>query len=529
MALSPAFIEDVRAGSSLRLAFCRLTLNLPLEDHAMGWRCVSIGAIVLVFSVGCRSYQRRPLELREYARQWSARPLDLKSIQSYAASLADPTAPGMFDSSDGLSLPEAEAVALHFNPQLRLARAVAGIPLASAREAGWWPDPQFEAEVLRFVNRGDRAGYKLSGPTIDGVNAGGLEATPIGLRRKEGNYIDDPWIVGAGLNITIPISGRVAAEKDLRWSQYSAAWRQILVKEWELRTELRGAWLTWSTSQERLAIAREYIGQLETIARMAGQLLAAGEMKPTESRLLQIELAHREADILAFEREEEQHRLALLALMGLAPESPVVLQPALTLNSPAPEAGNSTDELVKRHPRILSAEAEYESAERQLRLEIRRQYPDLDIGPSYSLEEGFTRFGLGFGLAIPLWNRNRQAVAEAFAAREAARVQAEAVVEAAVASLAEVEMRLKYASRYRASLLENVAPLVERQIEDGRTLLDLGEVDVLLLRDALIGSLETKLELLQARLAEELARNELNQMLRPQWFTLPQAEGEENK
>ena len=495
----------------------------------MNYRLALVTAFLMSGITGCQSYQRLPLQLDDYSRRWAERPLDVESIQSYAASLSDsgePRAP--FDSSDGLSLFEAEAVALHFNPRLRLARAAAEVPLASAKEAGWWPDPHFEVTVLRFVDRGEKARFKLDGPSIDGINTGGLETTPPGFRRVGSDFIDDPWIVGAGLSITIPISGRLAVEKDLRWSQYSAAWRRILVSEWELVTELRAAWLKWSSSTERLKITRDYVERLEAIAGMTEQLVAAGEMKPTEGRLLKIELARRRTETLSFEHEEQQNRLTLLSLMGLAPSSPVTLQPKLSIDLVGLPVENLRDELVKHHPQIKSAEADHEAAEQRLRLEIRRQYPDLNIGPSYSLDEGFSRFGLGLGLPLPLWNRNRQAIAEAVAAREAARVRAEMVVENVLSAFAQVELRLKYASQRRTVLLETVAPLVEKQVEDSRTLLNLGEVDVLLLRDALTGLLDTKVELLDAALAKGRAANELQQMLRPRWFTPSRVDAEEN-
>ncbi len=479
-----------------------------------------VSAAALAAASGCRTHQRQPLQLADYAEQWPDRPLDIEPIQQYAAMLAgSPESPAPFDSSDGLSLHEAEAVALHFNPQLRLARADAEVPLASARQAGWWPDPQFEAELLRFVDRGDKTRFKFDGPSIDGINASGPEVTPLGFRRVDGDYIDDPWIAGAGLTITIPISGRLAVAKDLAWSQYTAAWRRIAVQEWELITALRTAWLEWSSAVERLRITREYVARLEDIAATTERLVAAGEMRPTEGRLLQIELARRRTSLWSLEREQEQPRLLLLALLGLTPQAPVKLYPQIPSAAVGVPPHRRKAELVAHHPRIKSAEADYETAEQQLRLEIRRQYPDVNIGPSYSFEEGFSRLGFGLGLALPLWNRNRQAIAEAGAARDAARIRAQAVTEGVLSSWAQVEMRLNYATQRRTALLEQVAPLVEQQVTDSRTLLRLGEIDVLLLRDALTSSLDTKIELLDAAVAEGRAANELQQMLRPRWFT----------
>lgn len=477
-------------------------------------------ALVMTCTTGCQSYRRQPLLLTDYVSKWAARSLEVESIADYAASLANASGTqSAFDSSDGLSLHEAEAVALHFNPQLRIVRAQANVPLASAKEAGWWPDPKFQAQVLRFVDRTSKPRFRLDGLSFEGVNAGGLETTPLGYRRPKSDFIDDPWIISAGLSITVPISGRLAVEKDLRWTQYSAAWRGILLAEWSLLTRLRTAWLEWSTSQERWNAAVDYVNKLESIADITRRLMSAGELKPTESRLLSIELARRRASILRFEREVEQKRLTLFAMMGLSPSAPVSLHADVFIPTITVPLDQWRAAVLEHHPQIKAVEADYETAEQQVRLEIRKQYPDLDIGPSYSLDEGLRRIGFGVGLPIPLWNRNRQAIAEALAQRDAARMRAHATVESVLSQFAEAQTRLTYAGKQRAVLLEYVAPLVAEQVAAIRTLLDLGEIDVLLLRDALSGSLETKLELLDATLAEARAANDVQQMLRPRWFT----------
>jgi outer membrane protein, heavy metal efflux system len=482
--------------------------------------------VLILCMTGCQTYQRRPLRLDHYAADWAERSLDIESIQSYADAIDTAEADSApFNSADGLSLAEAEAVALHFNPSLRLARAQADVPLASAKEAGWWPDPQLEVEVLRYVNRGKKTRFRFDGPSVDGVNSrilganslgsGGLESTPLGYRRVNGDYVDSPWLVGAGLSFTIPIFGRLAVEKDLRWSEYTAAWRRILVSEWELLTSIRESWLRWSTLDGRVRVTTEYIEKLEIIANIAQRLSAAGELKPTEARVLRIELARQRNELLTLENAAEQERLVIFALMGVKPGAPVELHPQVmisAIDSP-PDARHAA--LLDNHPRLKAASADYEATEQALRLEIRSQYPDLQIGPSYSLEEGFSRLGIGIGFPIPLWNRNRQGIAQAFADREAARAVAEAEVEFALSELAQVESRLQFAVRQREYLLETVAPLVDKQLDDSRTLLDLGEVNVLLLRDALTSSLETKLNVLTAMLAEARAANVLSQMLQP--------------
>jgi outer membrane protein TolC len=493
---------------------------------------------MLLVLTGCATYERRALELEQYVEDWSHRQISVDSTSEYAETLADGEENVPYDPSDGLSLAEAEAVALVFNPQLRLARAQAEVPLASARQAGWWPDPEFEAKVQRFVNRGSRTKFRFDGGSFGGVNTGivggnggsanGMEMTPPGFRRVQGDYIDDPWIVSASLSITIPISGRLAVEQDWSWAEYAVSWRRILISEWELLTRLRAKWLEWSTTRERIEVVGAFVEQLGTVATMTERLAAAGELKPTDARLMLVELRRQRALLQTHKAEAEQQRLELLAMLGLAPETPVELRPDVFLPHIDVAADSRRDTLLRRDPRILMVRAEYEAAEQRLRLEVRKQYPDLNVGPSYSFEEGFSRLGFGFGFPIPLWNRNRQAVAEARAEREAARTRAEAQIEQVFSELARAEARLRYAAQRREMLLDDVAPLVDRQVDETRKLLELGEVDVLLLRDALSSAVKTKLDVLAAILAEAQAANTLQQMLEPRWITPSQAEVEEN-
>jgi len=492
---------------------------------------------------GCAHYERRELTLERFAESWPGQALDVPTVRAYYGALPERRGAqhiASFDVDDGVSLAEAEAIALHFNPDLRQSRAAAGVPLASAEEAGWWPDPQFQAGVLRFVNRGGRpGGFKFDNGSFDGVNSralatGGLnnnsvERTPPGFRRIDGgNYVNNPWIVNASLSVTLPISGRLAVEQDARWADYTVAWRDVAIAEWALLVELRSAWFAWSVTEERLALSRDYAERIGAAAEIANRLASVGELKTTDARVLEIERARIRTTIQALENTLAQQRLELLAMMGVAPNAPAQLVPAIFQTDVDVARPDREAALLAKHPRVLSAKAAYEAAEQSLRLEIRRQYPDLNLGPSFSIEEGLSRAGLGIGLPLPLWNRNRQGIAEAYAEREAAQARSERVVQKVIGELASVETRLAYADERLTLLKTELAPLVDRQISETRTLLDLGEIDVLVLREALRASLEAKLDILDATLARAQAANALEQMLAPRWVAASRADRAED-
>jgi outer membrane protein, heavy metal efflux system len=67
---------------------------------------------------------------------------------------------------------------------------------------------------------------------------------------------------------------------------------------------------------------------------------------------------------------------------------------------------------------VATALAEYAVAESRLRLEVARQFPDLELGPGFVWDEGVHRWTLAFALPALLGSRNWGAITEADAARD---------------------------------------------------------------------------------------------------------------
>lgn len=449
-------------------------------------RTLLLAALLLV--AGCATYEPKPLRLGGHDRAWLARPLDGEPVRWYAQRLAAGEDDAMkddaagetlaLDATDGLSLHEAEAVALYYNADLRVARAKAKVTRAGADHAGLWDDPKLDFELLRIA-----------------------ESVP------------DPWVAGVGVGFTIPLSGRLEVEKDKAWAEHAAAWRQVIADEQETLAELRRQWLTWSATQQRIALIEAHIERVRPIAQTARQLLEQGEIDPTDAFVFDVELAQREAEIARLRATLVAQRRALLRTLGLSPDAPV----EFVASFDAPSANDVDHAALLDHPRLAQARAAYEVAEQKLRLEIRRQYPDLHIGPAYESEEGQSKIGFSAGIPVPLFNRNQRGIAEAAVARDAARIEAEHVYETLAHELAEARGRLAAAQQHRQALAETIAPLIDKQIEAMRKLIDRGELNVLLIREVLARSLETKQDLLDTTLAELTARRDVEALLRPRW------------
>lgn len=76
-----------------------------------------------------------------------------------------------------------------------------------------------------------------------------------------------------------------------------------------------------------------------------------------------------------------QQQLQIFSMMGLYPHAPVQIKSLTTVTQAGMPEEDVATILLKNHPRTQAARADYDTAEQQLRLEIREQYPYLSVGP----------------------------------------------------------------------------------------------------------------------------------------------------
>ena len=438
-------------------------------------------ALIAVMSLtGCETYQPLPPDLGAHRAGFLTRDPGGAAVRDYLRELAAMNGERVttFDVNDGISLDEAEVVALVFNTQLRVARLKAKVSLAGAGQADRWDDPEFDFELLRVI-----------------------EST------------SKPWVLASSLALTIPISGRLAAQKSKAVAEADVELRRAHELEWQTLATLREAWLTWSATRQRIALTEKYLSPLDDAARIAEQQRRFGKIGSTDERVFHIERALRRGDLATDQAEARAQELQIKALLGLAPSARITLVPSLPVDSP--DASPNDDAALLAHPRLKLAAAEYEVAEQALRLAIRKQYPDLKIGPAGEWDEGDWKAGLSLSVPIPILNANKREIAEAKAGRDAQLAALEAEYEALMHEAAAARERLDAARARRTHIETQVAPLVDQQISDLSKQAGLGELDALLMLDALQRVVETRKSALAARLEEATASAALRALFTP--------------
>jgi len=359
-----------------------------------------------------------------------------------------------------LTLEDAERVALYFNATLRRARREAGIALAASENGGLWTDPTVSLEFTRILQT-----------------------------------VSNPNELFGGFNLSIPISGRLEIEKARL--------------EWSTRMELRRTWTQWTALCRQLDAVRQFSGFVSGVVAVVDAMATTGEVARIEARLFRLEQMSASVEVQRLEAQCRQAELSIMRLLGLPPSFIARLEPSdLSPGSTAaldPDAEAVQRRILDSSPSLLVAKAEYEVAELRLKEEVARQLPDLQVSPNYGTQNAERQFLLGLAIPLPILNGNRQAIAEAFAAREAARVDIELELETAIAAVAFRHSELRAASMQREIFARDLVPLAELQYSEAREVARLGEVNTLALLEGLTRRKEAQVGLIAAQRDEAIA------------------------
>lgn len=411
-------------------------------------RTARSGCLIALCLGGCTRYQAQPLE--------EQRILDELRSVTLASGMASATARGTataFDPADGLSETEASSLALALNPDLRARRAEKGLGEAQLLAAGLYPDPEIDAT---WIARSD-------GPLLEGSL---LQALPLagerGIRREK-------------------------ARLRLEETDLEIAW-----DEWKLVQEVRLAFTDAVASEALVSAQRRGLELRQKVLDVMQARQDLGAASLMELDLPVLDVARQRQQVLSAESQGDLARQHLNRLLGLGPRVSYDLQDGGLDGEERPLPSNlerMEEVAIAKRPDLAATRLAYEQAERDLQLAARGQYPRLRIGPSYNKEESNDGLGIGAGVEIPLWNRNRGEIAEKLAQRaklgEVFRARIAALRAELAGALAQAERLARQLKDYR----EEVRPRLERSVSLVEETLKAGKADpvaLLLIQDRLL-------------------------------------------
>lgn len=299
-------------------------------------------------------------------------------------------------------------------------------------------------------------------------------------------FTESAWTSMAQLTIRIPISDRLGAQDALDSARAESLRIDAVLRIGELERAVLG-----DLAQLQLARLRaDELGALADGAALAASVMArsvldAGRGSALDAAVLELDAARARTDAVAAERDVDVvlHRLA--SQLGVSAERLATLAPAIADWLPAAHVAlddpSLRERLLRNRPELVSLRADYEVAERALRLQIELQYPDLQLGPQYNAEPGgdLQVWGLSIQLLAPLFDRNQKAIAEALAHRDEVRTRYESATRKALAELDAAQRAVTRETERLANLREQVLPLANTHAALARRAAQAGEGDAL--------------------------------------------------
>lgn len=333
-----------------------------------------------------------------------------------------------------------------------------------------------------------------------------------------GEYANDPsttshWLYGATLDVPVDVGGARTQRVGAAVYAALAARYDYMDAVWAVRLALRKA------LAERIVAAREVeitkaLTDVRALQGAAAERRAqAGETSLTESARVRADGAadtRRAIDAAARLAAAES---ALANALGVSPAA-IKGVPISWEKFDAPVMASSSvaqkNFALLARSDILRAAAAYDEAEANLRGEVARQFPAVQVGPGYTWERGLVKIPLSLGLVLPPIDLNRAAIKAAEARRAAAGAHLEAVVASALSALETASAEQAAAQAALAKIRDVELPSARRIGDQADRDFKAGEIDRAEWGAAKAGALQAELAALDAlrRVHNAVASNE---------------------
>ena len=422
--------------------------------------------LVTLALAACVQFKERPLAADTSREDFSGRSLNDAGLKTF---LVENKATGDSWSVDRLSL-----VAAYFHPDVALARAEADEVAAGIKRAQMRPNP-----VFTFMPQ-----YASSRAPVF-----------------------TPWFLGPSVSVPIETAGKRSKRTEQALAATEAARWRISARAWAARSRVRAAMLELHGARENIRLLEtEQTLHDDAIKKLTVQM-EAGDVSPfelTQARLIlnRTRLALEDARRIATTGEAR-----LAAAVGL----PLNVIQSVKLDFSAfhrlPEPGNSLRLALTRRADLMALLSEYAAAEAALKLELARQYPDVNLMPGYDYNSGQNRWHLGLNLQLP-FNQNRGPIAEAEARRTTAEKRFLAQ-QAAIQGALDIALAAYQASRIKASTAAQLAHEADTASGTTKKMVEAGNVSALELTRRQIEASAAKVALMTTTLEAQTAAGAL--------------------
>jgi len=385
--------------------------------------------------------------------------------------------------NDIITLRQALALALMYNPELRAFSW--GVRASEARklQAGLMPNPEIGVEVEEVGGAGERSGFDGAETTIQ-------------------------------LGQLIELAGKRSKREQVASLESRLAGWDYEAKRLDVLTRTTHAFVGVLAAQERLTLAEELVQLSVKALNTVAQRVAAGKDSPVEETKAQVVLASARIDQKQAYKRLASARKRLATTWGST--SPVFVGASGKFDavSAIPSESEIT-RLLEQNPDLARWATEIERRRAALELEKANAVPDPTIYGGMQRFNGADDTAAVFGLSIPiaLSNRNQGRIREATYNLAKAREQQRAVETSLEADLADVYQALSSAFIEVTDLKKEVLPGAESAFDAARRGYSEGKFDYLTVLDAQRTFFQSKARYVEALASYHTARADVERLI----------------
>lgn len=339
-------------------------------------------------------------------------------------------------------------------PETRGAQAVVNARQGALEQAGAWPNPEIE------LRADDKIGKD--------AGTGGTDFTQLAVSQP------------------LPLSGRLGHQQAVAGAALEAARAERRYQQVRLESQAAQRYHDLQLATERLHLAEQRLQLADDFQNVGRRRAQAGELSDLERQRLDLIREAAQQDLEEAEGAYNEALSRFRAYLGLPVDTVPELVPLQPLG-PVPALDQLQAGLVG-HPALLAAKRRVEAARSGVNLARAERLPD----PSLRLfrERDFLNgrrqevTGVGLGITVPLWDRNRGRIDEA-------RAQVIEIQSERQALERDLNSRLQQSYVHLKSLLQQGEHYRTRIFQPAQRVFDLtrkayasGEVEILSLIDA---------------------------------------------
>ncbi|KAF3997729.1 TolC family protein [Glaciimonas immobilis] len=334
-----------------------------------------LSLLILLAIGGCASYQ--PLPLNDQAN--FLKHIPALTIDAHQLNLPELPLHSFAAGPEGLDMTDVAILAVVNNPDLKLARNDAHIAHAQAFSASLLPNPQLAmmADFVRDPVGGSTPAFSI-GPSYD---------------------------FGALLtHSTLSKAARADADK----TDLSLLWQ-----EWQVIAQARMVFIKLTQGEKLTRILQQQRDEFAQRSQRNQVALQRGLITAETATVALTSLQDVQRQINEGQRQQNQARHDLNALLGLAPDVPVPLKGSAQL---PPLARDQIDailpHLAQRRPDLRALEFGYAAQDQRYRAAIIAQFPSLVIGLTRARDtSNVSTQGFNISLSLPVFNHNQGSIA----------------------------------------------------------------------------------------------------------------------